>query len=243
MGSDIKIQPKNTKKFHLLFKTNNKKIPSARINRANELELHLREDNFDDPRKMLEEMSHKRRFKLILIPTSDLDYAMKLIKQAYQYNEQHLSQKDTKLKPRHHKRHEFWKGLLERAKERNTNFQNLSPSYYCWIGKGGGKSGISFNFVILRKNASVEVYLDKGKKDVNKKRFDALYKYKEDVEKDFGDKLNWERLDLKRACRISFTFEDTGLNTKDKWDELQQKMIEKMILLENAFRLYIERLE
>ena len=85
----------------------------------------------------------------------------------------------------------------------------------------------------------MEVYLDKGKKDVNKKRFDALYKYKEDVEKDFGDKLNWERLDLKRACRISFTFEDTGLNTKDKWDELQQKMI----LLENAFRLYIERLE
>ena len=173
----------------------------------------------------------------------EMDYAIDLIKQAYNYNEEYLENKGKGRSARHDKRFDFWKGLLEVAKEKNVDFQNLSPSIYHWIGKGGGKSGISFNFVILNKYSEIEVYLDKRDKEVNKKRFDFLMQHKKDIEDIFEDSLIWERLDSKRACRIGYKFENVGLKDKDSWKDLQQKLVVKMMKLEKAFEKFIDDLE
>ena len=118
---------------------------------------------------------------------------------------------------------------------------------YSWIGTGAGKSGIGYNYGVTYKYTSCEIYLDKGKEyeepNINKLRFDQLYKNKEKIETDFGGKLNWERLDDRRASRISFKFEGIGLKDKDKWDDLQNRMIDTMIRMEKAFRKYIKLLK
>ena len=148
---------------------------------------------------------------------------------------------------RHVLRSEFWKTLLEKAKDRTKLFNNISPSRYHWIGTGAGKSGISYNFLVLNKGATCEIYLDRGKEfeepNINKIRFDKLYENKNKIEEKMGQNLSWERLDNRRACRISIKFEGPGLRDRDHWDEIQDKMIDTMIKLENVFKEHIKKLD
>ena len=78
---------------------------------------------------------------------------------------------------------------------------------------------------------------------MNEIRFDKLHKKKRKIEKEFGGKLDWDRMNGRRACCISIYFEGITLKDKDKWDELQDKMIETMIRMEKAFRKYIKELD
>jgi len=148
---------------------------------------------------------------------------------------------------RHLLRKQFWTQLLDKSNEKTPLHSNISPTIYSWIGTGAGKSGISYNYNITYKYGGCEVYLDKGKEfaepNINKIRFDKLVKHKDEIENEFGGKLNWERLDNKRASKISFKFMGNYLLYKNKWDNLQNKMIEYMIRLEKAFRRYIKELE
>ena len=148
---------------------------------------------------------------------------------------------------RHILRKEFWTQLLDKAKERTNLHSNVSPSIYSWIGTGAGKSGIGYNYVITYKYAGCEVYLDRGKEfvepNINKIRFDELYKYKDKIEQEFGGELNWERLDDRRASRISYRLKGIGLKDKDKWDELHNKLIDAMIRMDKALRKYIKQLK
>jgi len=148
---------------------------------------------------------------------------------------------------RHILRKEFWTQLLDKAKERTNLHSNVSPSISSWIGTGAGKSGMAYNYVITMKYAGCEIYLDRGKEfeepNINKARFDQLYKNREKIETDFGGKLNWERLDDRRASRISVKFEGVGLKDKDKWSRLQDKLIDTMTRFEKAFRKHIKQLK
>ena len=145
---------------------------------------------------------------------------------------------------RHHLRKEFWTQLLDRAKQKTTLHSNITPPIYHWIGTGAGRSGVGYNYAITNEYGSAEVYLDRGKEypNLNKERFDKLYGHKDEIEKAFGDKLSWERLDKKRASRIAFRFNGIGLRDKDHWPELQDKMIDAMIRLERAIKLFIKDL-
>jgi len=148
---------------------------------------------------------------------------------------------------RHVLRKEFWTDLLEKAKEKTNLHSNVSPNIYSWIGTGAGRSGIGYNYVVTNKYASCEIYLDRGKEfeepNLNKIRFDQLFKNKEAIENEFGDELNWERLEDRRASRISFHFKGVGLADKNEWATLQEKMVETMIRLEKAFKPYIAKLK
>jgi len=148
---------------------------------------------------------------------------------------------------RHVLRKQFWTQLLEKTKEKTKLHQNVSPAIHSWIGTGAGKSGIGYNYVITNKYASCEIYLDRGKEfedpNINKIRFDQLFKHKDEIEKEFGGKLNWERLEGRRASRISVRFEGVGLKDQDKWDNLQEKMIDAMVRLEKAFKPYMKQLD
>lgn len=158
-----------------------------------------------------------------------------------------LGEEKKQYAQRHILRKEFWTKLLEKAKERTKLHSNVSPSIYSWVGAGAGKSGISYNYVITNKYGSCEVYLNRGpdfeEPNINKIRFSELYKHKSKIEKEFGKKLNWEKLEGRRASRISIKFEGEGLKDKDKWDKLQDKMIDAMIRLEKALKRFIRVLK
>jgi len=147
---------------------------------------------------------------------------------------------------RHILRKEFWTQLLQKSNKKLSLFNNVFPNIYSWVGAGAGKAGINYQYVITKKYGGCEIYLDKGKDyvkpNINKIRFDKLYKHKRQIEKKFKGRLNWERLDNARASRISFRFKGMGLNEKENWQGLQDRMIDIMVRMENAFRVYIKEL-
>ena len=128
-----------------------------------------------------------------------------------------------KTAKRHNLRLEFWKSLLEKSKRKTSLHLNISPNIWSWIGTGAGKAGLGFNYAITYKFGQVELYIDRGEdsKEENKKIFDQLYAHRRKIEKDFRGKLDWERLDNRRASRVKKAFAYAGLGDKDKWGKLQ----------------------
>jgi hypothetical protein len=51
------------------------------------------------------------------------------------------------------------------------------------------------------------------------------------------------RLDDRRSSRVCKIYNYAGLNEKEKWDKLQNEMIDDMIKLEKAFKKYINTLK
>jgi len=142
-------------------------------------------------------------------------------------------------------RQRFWKDLLDRAKEKTKLHSQISPSQYSWIGAGAGKSGLTFNYSITKHDAKAELYIDRGKEseEENKAVYDELFTHKNEIEKEFGEPLIWERLDTKRACRISKKIEIGGYRDEEKWPRIQEAMIDAMIRLEKALKPFIAKLK
>lgn len=69
-----------------------------------------------------------------------------------------------------------------------------------------------------------------------------MFENKEYIEEVFGGKLEWQRLDNKRASRIRKVYDYANLNDVEKWDKLQEDMINDMIRLEKALKKFIHKI-
>jgi hypothetical protein len=144
---------------------------------------------------------------------------------------------------RHQKRMQFWEQLLKRSEGKTDLFSNVSKSKQGWIAATAGRPGLRYVYVIKTHSARVELYIDTGEKEENKKLFDALHAKKQEIEASFGEKLHWQRLDERISSRISKTLEGTGLRNEADWEQLQDKLIDTMLRLEKALETEIQRLD
>lgn len=128
----------------------------------------------------------------------------------------------------------FWKKLLEQLNSQSTLYKNISPSNNHWLSAGSGVAGIIYNFNILKDLCRVALYIND-----NKEGFDELFKLKDKIEAKFGDTLEWQPLEGKKACRIKFEFPG-GILNEEGWDDMAKKMAEKMIKLEQAMKEPLE---
>jgi hypothetical protein len=142
-------------------------------------------------------------------------------------------------KNRYNTRIQFWKSLLPLINEKTDLFKNVSPSKDNWIGAGTGISSVSYNFVMSKNYARVEVYLQRSVREENKFIFDELEKYKDTIEDNFGDLLIWERLDNKKASRIKYQKDDVNIFNDGDWETMINFMVSSMVKLENSFKIPI----
>lgn len=154
-----------------------------------------------------------------------------------------IGEKKKELAERHVLREAFWTGLLEYSKTRTKLASNRSPTHDHWLSVATGRSGINYNYLILKNGAGVDLYIDIGDQVKNKALFDQLHAEQEAIEREFGEKLDWRRLDNKRASRVVMYYEGKGsLYEEDKWEELQAILIDTMIRFDRAFRSRINRI-
>jgi len=149
------------------------------------------------------------------------------------------------LADRHKIRLEFWTSLLEKAKTKTPIHQNRSPVKDNWISAGSGKSGLEYVYAITKERGQVELYIDYGKgyEKETKQIFEELHSHKTEIEESFGESLEWQLLEDRRASRIRKVFDYAGVSDRDKWDQLQNDLIEAMIRLEKAFKKHIKGLK
>jgi len=146
------------------------------------------------------------------------------------------------LAERHMLRLEFWTQLLDQAKVLTPNFANRSPGTENWISGSSGRNGFGYAFVIRMDDAQIELYIDRGDAEMNKRLFEKLLAQKELIEQEFGKPLDWQRLDEKRACRLRYVIEGAGLMDREQWPEIQKRMIESMVGFQKAVQPVINKL-
>lgn len=144
-------------------------------------------------------------------------------------------------------RRTFWKGLLDYAKTKTRLHSGVSPGKQIWMGTGAGRSGLSYNYLIWEHEAAAELYIDRGKdaEVENKAIFDALYAKRAEIEAAFGPgemKLDWQRMDNKRACRIRVDIPGAGYRDQERYGEAYGHMVDAMIRLERALKPHVQRL-
>jgi len=137
----------------------------------------------------------------------------------------------------------FWEQFLSYAKTKTRLHSGVSAGRYNWIGTGAGKSGLAYNYVIWEHETAAEFYIDRGKDgdEENKAIFDTLYAKKEEIESAFGGKLDWQRLDNKRACRIRVQLENGGYRDNPKFGAINSALVDAMIRLERALKPHVQR--
>lgn len=146
---------------------------------------------------------------------------------------------------RHVLRRRFWASLLGRAKDKTKLHSNRSAVDGNYIRTGTGTSGLGLKYVIQQHTSDIELYIDRGRDadDENEDILDRLKRSKQEIEEAFGESLEWQRLEGKRACRISKRFSLGGHgDDEERWPEIQDAMIDGMIRLEAALRPHINNL-
>jgi len=144
------------------------------------------------------------------------------------------------LAERHILRQEFWAQLLERAKERTVLHARRSPTTGNWLIAGGE---LAYRYAIRMGDAQVGLRIRRDTVEESKRIFDSLYANRDTIEQAFGDRLEWQRLDHQRTSHIRYVISGGGLQNKDRWPEIQDRMIDAMVRLERALGPEIQRLK
>jgi hypothetical protein len=97
----------------------------------------------------------------------------------------------------------FWTVLLERAKQGSDLHKRISPDRHSWCGTK--RHGCGWNYAVLQAETRISLYIDGPDAAKNKELFDALHRERAAIEAEFGERLQWQRMNEKRASRVSFT--------------------------------------
>lgn len=121
---------------------------------------------------------------------------------------------------RYELRRKYWAYALDIIKETHResgSFANVNPSKDNWISGFIGISGFKINCLANIDFAMVELYLGKVKKEENKKAFDMLIRYKDDIEKALGVSLVWSREDDMKTSKISYKLNNVSIKNETDW--------------------------
>ncbi len=129
---------------------------------------------------------------------------------------------------RYEARLKFWQALLPEARRRHDLHGNISPGRFHWL--GARRHGQWWNYAVLMGETRVELYIDTPESADNKAIFDALLAERVAIEDAFGGELHWQRLDDKRACRVSVTVPG-GWADESTWPAAIEQAVDSMARL------------
>lgn len=136
-------------------------------------------------------------------------------------------------------RPEFWALALESLRASDVNlFNNINPTKDHWLSAGSGLSACPFTMIFSVKEIRVEFYMSRAVSTENKFIFDSLLQHKTAIEDIFGEPLEWQRLDNKKACRIQFSQQVEGYN-QENWPQMITWLVAHVAKLETALAKYL----
>lgn len=131
---------------------------------------------------------------------------------------------------------EFFQKLVDTMREEHKFTKLKKAPAQSWVsfpsGIGRVAVGAAFGHGGL---ARVEMYLDR-EAEWNKSMFDQLSVSKDEIHSELGRELNWERLDARKACRISIAREGSIDDDDEAHEELRSWMVEHLLAFREVFR-------
>ncbi len=131
---------------------------------------------------------------------------------------------------------EFFQTVIDELREQHkfTNAKLAQPRrFYAF---GSGILGIVYSAAFAGgERMRAEVYIDLGQADRNKAIYDWLLARKNEIEK-FTGQLEWERLDQRRASRISLVRYQTVIeDAADHGGELRSWLVQALLSMKSTF--------
>ena len=157
-------------------------------------------------------------------------------------NAKEAEEKNTEvvLKNRHIVRREYWEQALDAFQKSPCNlYDSINPSNEHWLAAGSGLSGCPYNLIFNKKELRIELEIRRSATEDNKFLFDFLAATKDDIEAEFGEPLEWLRLDDKKSSRVQFSCEADGFN-KDTWPQSVEWHLTYMSKLEQALKVPLQ---
>ena len=98
---------------------------------------------------------------------------------------------------------------------------------------------------VLGSRFQVELYIDTGNRAPNKAAFDSLMEAKDAIEDELAARLEWQRLDNRRACRLAWFWNEpvTIMDSQVKLVELQSWAVDSYFRFRDALSAYVENVE
>lgn len=173
-----------------------------------------------------------------ILPTKDTeDFSISLASKA----QEEIEVQETMLNS-HKVRLKFWEQFLSFSNSKSNAYTNNSPSKENWLGRGIGMSGVGLLVVVSSNYCRVEITINRGDKEENKKIFDFLYNMKERIENEFGQPLTWERMDDMVTCRIKHEIGGVSYFDEDTWPKMNEFLHDYSFKMERAFREPVKKL-
>ena len=148
---------------------------------------------------------------------------------------------DEKEGSRFELRKRFWTFALPEIQKVSGLFGNKQPSTRYYL---EGRFGVSYAHIgVVAKLDSVraDFYFSLPNPEQTKKLFDWLYMQKDEIEKKAGRHFVWERLDAKKACRISLGELSIGIKQESEWVKLTHYLAEGSKIVYLAFGELVKR--
>lgn len=136
---------------------------------------------------------------------------------------------------RHQLRLEFWTATLEALRAAGvTRYANVSPGKDHWLNAGSGMSGVYYSMVFNRDEARVDFALDTGVQEANKALFDHLARRRAELDAEFGEPLQWRRMENKKVSLIECAAPFDGHN-RATWPAIVAWLVSRVRRMEAVF--------
>ena len=144
-----------------------------------------------------------------------------------------------KLTPSKILKQDFWTHLNNKIQTRGSFLSTRKPraQHYHTFKLGNGKSHLSGLLNKREKYVAAEVYIPK-----DQALYEALKQNKSEIEKEFGEPLDWQDLDDSKASRIKIFKYNFNIENQDQWESNSDWLIDRVEKLYKVFSPRIKQI-
>lgn len=144
--------------------------------------------------------------------------------------------KSGKLSTSQEARLDFWTKFNDVLETNGKPFNKRKATTDHWysIAIGTSQAHISIDLVNKEHRMRVGLWISD-----NKDLFDALYEKKEEIEAAFGEELEWNRLDDKKASLVCTYIKGLDFKKQDNYPELMQQAIDTVVKMRSVMKRYL----
>ncbi len=136
----------------------------------------------------------------------------------------------------------FFEQFLSLCNQRTQLFNKISPpqGHQSWISATAGKGGLSWVIQILRRTVKIDFFLPASSQGINRNRFEYLHSRKGEIEKQFGEPLEWNFKDDRKQQYVGTYVSFGGLDDEDQWPAIQNDLVDRLIRFESAIKPFLQ---
>ena len=138
----------------------------------------------------------------------------------------------------------YYQNLLDELREQYKFTNAKAGQKQGWYTFASEKSNVYKYYTAFASKSRVRtaIYIDTGDQTTNKILFDELLSEKDNIEKELGIILEWERTDEKRASVIS-TYRNGSINDDtEELSEIKNWVIKNLLIFKKVFPKYINKI-